>query len=162
MLKISPKARVSELADIEESVRGTNIIIGDDVVIDAFVKIKPVGGTGDIIIGNSCYINSGCVLYSGNGISIGEFVLIGPNCTIVPVNHEFYSKSQKIIEQRFSPSRGGIVIENDVWIGAGVIILDGAILRKGCVVGAGSIVNKELPEYSINIGNPVRTIDYRK
>ncbi len=162
MLKISSKARVSQLADIEESVRGTNIIIEDDVVIDSFVKIKPVGGKGDIVIGKSCYINSGCVLYSGNGITIGEYVLIGPNSTLVPINHRFYIKSQKIIDQRFSRSRGGIIIESDVWVGAGVMLLDGAVLKKGCVVGAGSLVNKEIPAYSINIGNPVETIGYRK
>lgn len=162
MLVISPKARISNLADIEDSTRGTRIIIEDGVIIDSFVKIKPTGGTGDIRIGRNSFINSGVVMYSGNGISIGEDVLVAANCTFAAVNHEFKSRNIKIVEQRFQPSRGGILIEDDVWIGANCVILDGSVLRKGCVVGAHSLVNGELEPYSINVGNPLRQIGYRE
>ena len=60
------------------------------------------------------------------------------------------------------PSRGGVVIEDDVWIAANVVLLDGAILRRGCVVGAGSLVREELPPYSVNVGSPTRIIGYRE
>ncbi len=162
MITVSPKAKIAKLVDIEDSVRGTKIIIEKDVVIDSFVKIKPVGGSGDIFIGKSSYINSGCVLYSGNGVKIGESVLIGPNCSLMPVNHNCYSKDRKIIEQRFAESKGGIIIEDDVWIGAGAIILDGALIRKGSVIGAGSLVNCETLPYSINLGVPIKNIGFRK
>lgn len=161
MLEISPLARISRLADIEESTRGTRIIIEDGVVIDAFVKIKPVGGSGDVRIGRNTYINSGVVIYSGNGISFGQGVLVAANCTFAPVNHEYRARDKTIMEQRFQPSRGGIVIEDDVWIGANCVILDGATLRKGCVVGAGSLVKGEIEAYSVNVGNPVRKIGDR-
>ena len=59
------------------------------MVIDAFVKIKPAGGSGDVVIGRGTVINSGCVLYTGNGIRIGRNVLIAANCTLAPTNHEF-------------------------------------------------------------------------
>ena len=59
------------------------------------------------------------------------------------------------------PSKGGIVIEDDVWIGANCTILDGATLRKGCIIGAGSLVRGEVPEYSIQTGNPLRRIGTR-
>ncbi len=162
MLIISPTARISPLADIEDSTRGTRIIVEDGAFIDAFVKIKPVAGTGDVRIGRNSYINSGNVIYSGNGVDIGEDVLVAANCTFAPVNHEFRSRSKKIIEQRFQPSRGGIVVEDDVWIGANCVILDGAILRKGCVIGAGSLVKGEIEAYSINIGNPLRKMGSRE
>lgn len=162
MLIISDLARISKLADIEDSVRGTKIEIEDGVVIDSFVKIKAVGGTGDIHIGRNTYINSGCVLYTGNGIRIGADVLIAANCTLAPVNHQFKSSSKKIVEQRFQPSRGGIVIEDDVWIGAGCVILDGALLHTGCVVGANSTVQGELEPYSINAGSPSVRMGYRE
>lgn len=162
MLIISDKARVSPMADIEDSIKGSCIVIEDGAQIDSFVKIKPAGGTGDVKIGRNSYINSGCVLYSGNGIQIGEDVLIAANCTLAPVNHEFRSRGKKIVEQRFQPGRGGIIIEDDVWIGANCVILDGAILRKGCVVGAKSLVMGELEPYSINVGNPVKRIGYRE
>ncbi|MFM9913961.1 MAG: acyltransferase [Methylophilaceae bacterium] len=162
MLEISPNARVSKLADIEDSTRGTRIIIEDGAVVDAFVKIKPVGGVGNVRIGKNSYINSGVVIYSGNGVDIGEGVLIAANCTFAPVNHEYRAKSKTIMEQRFQPSKGGIVVEDDVWIGANCVILDGAILRKGCVVGAGSLVKGELEAYSINVGNPIRKVGHRE
>ena len=162
MLIISPKAKISNLADIEDSTRGSKIIIEDDVLIDSFVKIKPVGGSADIRIGKGSYVNSGTVIYSGNGVTIGEHVLIAANVVIAPVNHEFSRKDLLIVEQRFKPGRGGIVIEDDVWIGASSIILDGAILRRGCVVGANSLVNSELEEYSINVGSPCKCVGYRK
>jgi virginiamycin A acetyltransferase len=162
MLVISEKADISKFTDIEDSVRGTRIVIEDGVRIDAFVKIKPVGGNGDIIIGSNSYINSGVVIYSGNGVRIGQDVLIAANCTIAPVNHQYTKKDQKIIDQRFMPSKGGIVIEDDVWIGANSVILDGAILRKGCVVGANSLVARELDYYSINVGSPAKRIGYRE
>lgn len=162
MIQISPLAKVSSLADIEDSTKGTVITIEDGAVVDAFVKIKPAGGVGNVTIGKNSFINSGVVIYSGNGVLIGQDVLVAANCTFAPVNHEFRSKDKKIVEQRFQPSRGGIVVEDDVWIGANCVILDGAILRKGAVVGAGAIVKGELEAYSINVGNPVRKIGHRK
>lgn len=161
-IHISPTAKVSSWADIEPSVRGTRVIIHDDVMIDSFVKIKPVGGTGDVVVGARSTINSGCVIYSGHGVQIGEDVAIAANCTLAATNHEYRSRSSLIREQRFMPSRGGIVIENDVWIGSGSTLLDGAILREGCVVAAGALVRGELPAYSINVGVPARTISYRE
>ena len=89
MIKIHDTAKVSENCDIEDSVRGSVIEIGAFSNIDSFVKIKPAGGTGNIKIGDRVHINSCCVLYTGNGISIGDDVLIAANCTIAPVNHQY-------------------------------------------------------------------------
>jgi virginiamycin A acetyltransferase len=161
MLRISPDAKISAMADIEESKRGTLIDIEAGCVIDSFVKIKPVGGAGAIVIRSNSYINSGTVIYSGNGVDIGSNVLIAANCTIAPVNHQFLSRNRLIVEQRFMESRGGVIIEDDVWIGCNSIILDGAILRRGCVIGAGSLVRDEIPEYSICVGNPAVIKGYR-
>ena len=66
-----------------------------------------------------------------------------------------------IAQQGFQPSRGGIVVEDDVWIGANCVILDGAIIRKGAVVGAGSVVSGELAAYTVYAGNPLRQIRRR-
>lgn len=162
LIKIHPSARVSPLADLEPSTRNTKIVIGAECSIDSFVKIKPVGGNSDVILGKRCYINSGCVLYSGNGIKVGNNVLIASNCTLAPVNHSYRDRSCLILEQGFAVSRGGILIEDDVWIGANCVLLDGAILRRGCVVGAGSLVRGELPEYSICVGTPAKKVDERR
>jgi virginiamycin A acetyltransferase len=161
LLIISATARISSLADIEDSVRGSVVDIGDEVVIDAFVKIKPVGGAGDLRIGARSVLNSGVVIYTGNGVTIGEDVLIAANVVLAPVNHEFGSRDVPIRQQGFQPSRGGIVIEDDVWIGAGSVLLDGTVLRRGAVVGANSVVRGELLAYSVNVGSPARPIGQR-
>jgi virginiamycin A acetyltransferase len=155
-------ARISLLADIEESPRGTQIVVGAGSVVDSFVKIKPAGGTGAVVIGERVTINSGCVIYTGNGLIIGNDVAIAANCVFAPVNHEFKERNKLIREQRFQPSRGGIVIEDDVWIGSGCVFLDGTIVRRGCIIGAMSLVRGELPAYSIHVGNPLRLVGWRQ
>ena len=161
MIQIDPDAQVSEHADIEDSVRGTRIEIGPNSVIDSFVKIKPAGGAGDLIIGARTVINSGCVLYTGNGIQIGDDVAIAANCTFAPTNHEFKDKTKKIRDQGHRPSKGGITIGNDVWFGANCVILDGAHVPDGCVIGAGSLVRGHLDSFGIYGGNPMKKLGER-
>lgn len=161
-IEIAPTARISPLADIEDSARGTRIIIGAGATIDSFVKFKPAGGSGDVVIGERTVINSGCVIYTGNGVKIGNDVAVAANCVFAPVNHAYDRRDLLIREQRFRPSKGGIVIEDDVWIGAGCVLLDGAVVRKGSVIGAMSLVRGEVAAYSINVGNPLRLIGWRK
>lgn len=162
MIEIAASTRISPLADIEDSTRGTRIVLGERVVIDAFVKIKPAGGVGDVVIGPDTVINSGCVLYTGNGITIGAGVAVAANCTFAPTNHEYRRRDLPIRAQGFRPSKGGILVEDDVWIGANCVLLDGAILRRGCVIGAGSIVRGEIPAYSIQAGNPLCLLGWRE
>jgi acetyltransferase-like isoleucine patch superfamily enzyme len=162
LIDIHSTARVSALADIEASTRGTKIVIGPRVVVDSFVKIKPAGGMGDVYIGEESHINAGTVIYTGNGVKIGKGVLIAANCTLAPTNHEFERADIPIAAQRFRPSRGGILIEDDVWIGANSVILDGAVIRRGAVVGAGSLVREELTAYTVYAGNPLREIGRRR
>ncbi len=161
-LEISKTANISKLSDIEESSRGTRFVVGDNSMIDSFVKVKTAGGEGHVFIGDRVYINSGCVLYTGNGISIGNGSLIAANCVFAPVNHGFKAKDKTILEQGFLPSKGGIIIEEDVWIGAGCTILDGTIIRKGAVIGAMSLIRGEIPEYTIWGGNPLVKMGMRE
>ena len=160
-LEFHPTAKISDLADIEDSVLGTVIRIGARSVIDSFVKIKPAGGTGDVEIGENVTVNSGCVIYTGNGLRIGNNVAVAANCTFAPVNHAFKDREKLIIGQGFQPSRGGITIEDDVWIGANCVFLDGAVVKTGCVIAAGTVVKETIPPYSIVAGNPLQTIGTR-
>lgn len=161
MLTIDPTAKISPLADIEASTRGTAITIGARTMIDAFVKIKPAGGSGAVEIGADCAVNSGTVMYTGNGIRIGDAVLIAANCTLAPTNHEFGDRARRIRDQGFQPSRGGIVIGDDVWLGANTVVLDGAVIGRGCVIAAGSVVRGELEPYSIYAGVPAKRVGAR-
>jgi virginiamycin A acetyltransferase len=162
MIEIAADARVSALADIEDSVRGSRIVVEAGAVIDAFVKIKPAGGDGDVVIGPGSVINAGCVLYSGHGIRIGANVLIAANCTLAATDHEFADPDRPIREQGFRPGRGGIVIGDDVWIGANVVLLDGAHIGGGAVIGAGSVVRGPLPAFCVAHGAPARVRGWRR
>src|ERR1700749_381032 len=161
MLKIDPTANISPLADIEDSTRGPLIEIGARTMVDAFVKIKPAVGMGDVVIGADCAINSGTVIYTGNGVRIGDAVAIAANCTLAPTNHAVADRGRRIRDQGFQPSKGGIVIEEDCWLGAGVVLLDGATLRRGAVIAAGSVVRGEVEAYAIYAGAPARKIGER-
>ena len=161
MLIIDPTAIVSPLADIEDSVRGSRIEIGPRVRIDAFVKIKPAGGIGDLIVGEECYINSGTVIYTGNGVRFGAGVLVSANCTLAPTNHRFEDAGTPIRKQGFLLSKGGIVIEDDVWLGANCVVLDGARIGRGAVIGAGSLVRGEIPSNVVCAGPDLKIIGKR-
>lgn len=146
---------------IHGSIRGTKIVIGDHSELYDHVVIRCVGGTGDVIIGDHCYINPGSVLYSGNGIRLGSYVLLAAGVMIMPTNHAFSRRDVPIRHQGFAESKGGIEIDDDVWIGANAVVLDGARIGKGAVVGAGSVVTGDIPPYEIWGGVPARKIGER-
>lgn len=162
MIKIDLSASVSKLADIEDSIRGSIIEVSEYAIIDSFVKIKPAGGTGNLFIGKNTVINSGCVLYTGNGICIGNNVAVAANCTFAPVNHAYHDAHRLIREQGFLPSKGGIFVGDDVWIGANCVLLDGAYVSQGCVIGANSVVRGKLEPYTVYAGNPIKICGIRK
>jgi len=101
MLRIDPSARHFAFRRHRGFGTRQRIQIGANVVIDAFVKIKPAGGMGVLRIGEDTVINSGCVLYTGNGLRIGRGVAIAANCTFAPVDHEFQRKDVPIAKQGF-------------------------------------------------------------
>jgi virginiamycin A acetyltransferase len=160
-VEIHPEAVIDHDVRFYPSVRGTRIVVGARTHIDAFAVIRAVGGTGDVFIGEDSRIGPHCVLYSGNGIKIGSYVLMAPHVSVVPTNHAFDRRDIPIAQQRFMPARGGVVIEDDVWIGAQVVLLDGTYIERGGVVAAGSVVRCRIPGFEIWGGVPARFIDRR-
>jgi acetyltransferase-like isoleucine patch superfamily enzyme len=159
--QFSENCEISRFADIEESVRGSSLTVGSRTLIDSFVKIKFAGGNGDISIGDNCQINSGTVIYSGNGIRIGNNVSIAANVVLAPVNHNFSDVRDLIGNQGFMSSKGGIVIEDNVWIGAGAVLLDGSRIGTGSIVGANSLVRGVVHEMTVVAGNPLKILKTR-
>jgi acetyltransferase-like isoleucine patch superfamily enzyme len=160
-LEIHPEAVVDESVRFYPSVRGTRIVVGARTHIDAFAVIRAVGGTGDVTIDEDSRIGPHCVLYSGNGISIGKHVLMAPHVSLVPANHAFERRDIPIAQQRFMASRGGVVIDDDVWIGAQSVLLDGTHIERGAIVAAGSVVRGRVPAYEIWGGVPAQRIKDR-
>ena len=93
-------------------------------------------------------------VYHRGTLEIGDRVAIGPNCTLVVASHGDYSKVSSMI----SPKEDFIKILPDAWLGAGVIVLPGVTIGEGAVIGAGSVVTKDVPPFSISVGNPARVI----
>ncbi len=106
----------------------------------------------NIRIGNNCFFNFNVVILDAFEIEIGNNVFIAPNVTISAVTHSVRSEERRL-------NRGGkIVIEDDVWIGAGAIILPNVTLHKGCVIGAGSVVRHDVAPNTVVAGVPAKVI----
>lgn len=108
----------------------------------------------NIKLGKNVLINSNCFFLDSNTITIGDFVMIGPNVTIVTPNHS----RDPVKRRRVGTISKPVVIEDDVWIGAGATILPGVTIGAGAIVGAGSIVTRDVPAGKTVGGNPARII----
>ena len=116
-------------------------------------------GSGcDIEIGEFSEI--GLNAYLNRDVKIGKNVLMGQNVTILTTNHEFENPSIPIQEQGVR-ERKTVRVCDDVWIGANSIILPGITIGSGAVIGAGSVVTKDIPPFVIVAGNPARVIRRR-
>ena len=93
-------------------------------------------------------------------LSIGRDVLIAAHCSFISAQHVFGDLSQPIRAQGLT-TRGDIVIEDDVWLGMGVRVMDGVRIGRGSVVGANSVVTRDVPPYSVAVGAPARVIRKR-
>lgn len=116
---------------------------------------------GDITLGNDVIIGTdSCFLSTGARIIIGNKVIFGPHVYMISGNHQVNKVGEYIIDihEKTEICDADIVIEDDVWIGAGVIILKGVTVGRGSVIGAGSVVTKSTPPYSICAGNPSKVL----
>jgi acetyltransferase-like isoleucine patch superfamily enzyme len=117
-------------------------------------------GTGSFRIGSHCFVQAYCVIGAGHGnITVGDHVILGQMVNLQAGNHIFADATQRIDQQ--GTSHKGIVIEDDCWIGAQATVLDGVTLGQGCVIGAGSVVTRSIPPYSVAVGSPARVIRKR-
>jgi acetyltransferase-like isoleucine patch superfamily enzyme len=114
----------------------------------------------EIYLGDNIYIASKFHI-SARNLSIGNNVLIGPNLLLECDDHIFSNVGKTVWASRESRTVGSVRIENDVWIGGNVTVLKNVIIREGCIVGAGSVITKSLPPYSICVGSPCRPIKVR-
>ena len=133
------------------------ILIGRNTNISIRAILDPQNGY--IKIGNNCTIHEFCVLYGNGGLEIGNNCRIAVHSVFIGENHKFNLKEIPITEQGLEIK--GIKIGDDCWIGCNCSILAGVQLGKGCVVGAGSVVNNSFQEYSVIAGNPAKLIGKR-
>jgi acetyltransferase-like isoleucine patch superfamily enzyme len=122
---------------------------------ESFSLIPPFYSTGgsEIVVGRNVFINQNCTIYDLGGVTIGDDVMIGPNVSIITVGHPIHPA-----ERRDGVIGKPIVVERNVWIAAGAIVIGGVTIGENSVVAAGSVVTKNVPPNTLVGGNPARVI----
>jgi acetyltransferase-like isoleucine patch superfamily enzyme len=145
----------------------TKIEIGENTQIAGILLIFPYGG--DIKIGRNCYIGDHSRIWSGEEVVIGNDVFISHNVNVMDTNsHETdaYERAlsyQKLFKNGYQKSKGKVEtakvkISDHVWIGFNSIILKGVTVGEGAIIGAGSVITKDVPSYTLVAGNPAKII----
>ena len=149
------------------------VTIGDECVINAVINM----GNCEVKIGDRVMINDGTTLYCADGISIGSDVMISWGCTIIDNNSHSLISSERLKDlanarKEYEAGTIGdnsdwsvikhapITIKDKVWIGFNSIIMKGVTIGEGAVIGAGSVVTKDVPDYAVAGGNPAKVIKY--
>lgn len=115
---------------------------------------------GNLSIGSGVNINFNVLISASEGrITIGNDVLIGPNCVLRAANHVYDDPHTPIKHQ--GHAGGIIIIEDDCWLGANVVVLKDVTIGTGSIIGAGAVVNCDIPPGSIAVGVPARVIAHR-
>ncbi|NOZ70469.1 MAG: acyltransferase [Chloroflexi bacterium] len=140
---------------------GGGVTVGDRSSLQRFTILETIRG-GHITIGQDSHIQAGCNLTAALGsIHIGDHVQLAPRCALYPYQHGITDLETPIAQQPIT-SKGDIVIEDDVWLGVGVIVMDGVTIGKGAVIGAGAVVTQDVPPYAIAVGIPAHVVGDRR
>jgi acetyltransferase-like isoleucine patch superfamily enzyme len=133
---------------------GDNVSIRDRVYLDTEDK-----NTGYITIGSHVYIGTGTTLFGHKGLEIGDHSLLAQNITLTPYSHHYADPDANIITQGGHCKK--VTIGKDVYIGMGCCIMYSGDIGDGSVIGAGSVVTRPVPPYSVAVGNPAKVIKKR-
>ena len=150
-VKISPSSRVQ----VSRRIRfGRNTVVKTDAIIQT--------SGGSVTFGHDCAIGSFSHIAAGQtgDIRCGNYVRTGPSVKVIAATRNYRDKSRLIIEQGCADR--GIVIGNDVLIGAGAILVDGCEIGDGAVIGVGSVVTGKVAPYAIVFGAPAKVIMWRQ
>ncbi len=129
------------------------IVFGRNITIANNALIAPTS----LRVGDNVWIGFNCSIVGK--VEIGDDVMLGPNVTIAGANHGFELVDKPMREQQLNIH--GIIIGNDVWIGANSVILDGVTIGSGSIVAAGSVVTKDVKEGDVVAGNPAKKMRSR-
>jgi acetyltransferase-like isoleucine patch superfamily enzyme len=159
-IELGHRVRIDRDVRLRNIKRNTKICLGDRACLGRGVNVKVHPGEGGKIeIGDRTSIGPYSCL-SGLFIKIGKDCLIAPHVGIFANNHVYADPTLPIVEQGHSYE--GIVIEDDCWLGYGAKVMDGVKISQGSVIGAGAVVTRDIPPYSVAVGVPAKVISRRE
>lgn len=154
--KVHPTSVIYPTAQICRYPR--NVAVGRDSILKSGAKLTACNPEAYVSIGERTTVGEQSLIYASCNISIGNDVMIGPRLYVVDTQHGTeLGLKMNLQKNRENP----VIIGDDCWIGANVTILPGVKLGNGCVVGAGSVVLKDVPDYTVVAGVPARVIRKR-
>lgn len=155
---------------------GDNVVIDDNVVLDAkgqdnngitigdgvFVGRNTILSckNGDIILDDNANLGFNCEIFSASRVRIGKNILMAAYVYLVGGTHHFDRTDIPILYQERSSQ--GIEVDDNAWIGAHAVIFDGVRIGKECIIGAGAVVNRDIPDWQIAIGAPAKVLKDRR
>jgi acetyltransferase-like isoleucine patch superfamily enzyme len=150
---------VDDRVVIYEDNNGGEVRLGNGVHLHRDTIIQ-TGAGGNVVIGDGSHVQSRCQLSAYvASIVIGERAEIAPACAFYSYDHSIAAGTP--VRDQPLTTRGGITMGDDVWLGYGVIVLDGVHIGDGAVVGAGSLVNRDIPAGSVAVGSPAKVVRNR-
>jgi acetyltransferase-like isoleucine patch superfamily enzyme len=155
-IEIDPSSWVSPRSDIRNC-GGGRIRIGKNCEIHPYSMILTYGG--EIHIGDNCSLNPFAIVYGAGGVRLGNGVRIAAHTVIIPSSHILSPDGTPFFQSGITAR--GIEIADNVWLGAGVVVLDGVRIGRNSIVGAGSVVTKSIPDNTTVGGVPAREISRR-
>lgn len=159
LLQLGKNVFIGDRVTIFQDRDGGEVVLGDGVHLYGDTYIQ-TGDAGTVVIGSDTHIQPRCQFSSYKApISIGRKVQIAPDCAFYPYAHGI--EPDRPIKDQPLTTKGGIVIEDDVWLGYRAIVLDGVRIGRGAVIGAGSVVTQNIPAGAIAAGIPARVITMR-
>jgi len=158
-IEIGDKVHIFRGVRINGQGQNNRVYLGPGVSLQRGVDIGSLENT-QIEIGESTYIGPYTCIAGPGHIKVGKDCLIAAHTGIAANNHKFADLEQAIRQQGLTTE--GVVIEDDCWLGYKVSVLDGVTIGQGSVIGAGAVVTKDIPPYSVAIGVPARVVASRK
>lgn len=166
-MKILPRARGVRFGLFGVSLgRNVKILKGSSLEFSGYANFgdgSSITARGGNIIFGKNFSGGQDIIYNsdfGGTLKFGNDCLIGPRCIFRTSNHNF--QSIEVLIRKQGHTSKNITVGDNVWIGAYAVVLPGVTIGSNSVVGAGSIVTKDVPEFAIAVGNPARVIKYRK
>ncbi len=158
-IEVGSKSFIGRGVSIRTS-NSSRVLIAAKVTLDKGVIIIPAGDNCCIEIDEYTFIGPYTYIIGPGNIRIGKHCLIAAHSDIAAIDHIFSDPTEMIRKQ--GVARQGIVIEDNCWLGCGVKVLDGVTIGEGSVIGAGAVVTKDIPPYSVAVGVPAKVVRSRQ